>query len=204
MNVLIGTTTTTLNDEPKQPLLEEKPTKTVALRKAFKLTAHLANLLPTGSVLVFQILSPIFTHEGKCRTQVSRTLTSTLLSLCAISCFFLCFTDSFRDSAGKVRYGMATFSGLWVIDGLAKVPPEKVCEYKVKVIDVFHGVLSVTVFVVIAIFDKNVVNCFYPEPSEEMAELLWMLPIGVGVLCSLLFAAFPTTRHGIGFPLSKK
>ncbi|KAI3736096.1 hypothetical protein L6452_15629 [Arctium lappa] len=203
MDVLIGTTTTS-HDEPKQPLLEGKPTKTVVLRKALKLTAHLANLLPTGSVLVFQILTPIFTHEGKCRTHVSRTLTSILLSLCAISCFFLCFTDSFRDGGGKVRYGMATFSGLWVIDGLAKVPAEKASEYKVKFIDVFHGVLSVAVFVVIAIFDKNVVNCFYPEPSEEMAELLSTLPIGVGVLCSLLFAAFPTTRHGIGFPLSKE
>lgn len=194
------------NDDLNEPLLEEKPKKTVkqkAVRKAFKITAHLANLLPTGSVLAFQTLVPIFTHEGKCRTQVSQILTSTLLSLCAISCFVLCFTDSFRDSKGKVRYGLATFSGLWVIDGSTRVAPEYASEYKVRFIDVFHGFLSVAVFAAIAVFDKNVVNCFYPKPSEKLDEVLSTLPIGVGVLCSLLFGVFPTTRHGIGFPLSE-
>jgi hypothetical protein len=33
-----------------------------AIRKTFKISTHLANLLPTGTVLVFQIMSPIFTH----------------------------------------------------------------------------------------------------------------------------------------------
>lgn len=116
----------------------------------------------------------------------------------------LCFTDSFRDNNGKVRYGIATFSGFWVIDGSSWVLPERASVYKLKFIDVFHGLLSLVVFGTIAVFDKNVVNCFCPQPSKNMENLLSMMPIGVGVLCSLLFGVFPTTRHGIGFPLSDK
>ncbi|KAL4573163.1 hypothetical protein LXL04_019960 [Taraxacum kok-saghyz] len=194
------------DDDLNQPMLESKQKKPVTLkaaRKAFKITAHLSNLLPTGTVLTFQILAPIFTHQGKCRTQFSQISTLILLVLCGMSCFALSFSDSFRDKNGKVCYGMATMSGLWAIDGLAKVPPEKASDYKIRFIDVFHGFLSLIVFVAVAGLDKNVVNCFYPKPSEVMDEILATLPIGVGVVCSLLFAAFPTTRHGIGFPLSK-
>ncbi|KAL7589252.1 hypothetical protein Lser_V15G40567 [Lactuca serriola] len=199
--------TMSLDDELNEPMLERKQKKTVtqkAVRKTFKITAHLANLLPTGTVLTFQILAPVFTHEGKCRTQFNQILTLILLFLCGISCFVLSFSDSFRDKNGKVFYGVATLSGFWVIDGLTKVPREMTSEYKMRFIDVFHGFLSLVVFVAVAGVDKNVVNCFYPKPSEVMEEILSTLPIGVGVVCSLLFAAFPTTRHGIGFPLSKK
>ncbi|XP_071688791.1 protein DMP4-like [Rutidosis leptorrhynchoides] len=195
------------HDALSQALLKKIPKKTItqkAIKNAFKLTAHLSNLLPTGSVLVFQTLTPIFTNGGKCQTQVSITLTSILLSICCISCFVLCFTDSFHDKKGKVRYVIATFSGLWVIDGSTRVPPEKASEYKIKLIDVFHGLLSVEVFGTIAMFDKNVVDCFYPKLSEEFNLLVSILPIGVGVLCSLLFGVFPTTRHGIGFPVTER
>ena len=58
------------------------------------------------------------------------------------------------------------------------------------------------VFSAIAIFDHNVVSCFFPSPSHEMHELLTALPIGIGVLCIMLSVAFPTHRPGIGFPLS--
>ncbi|KAM7503372.1 hypothetical protein LguiB_002276 [Lonicera macranthoides] len=194
----------------QHPLLEpfpktEKPTKTPtqkAIRKTFKGTAHLANLLPTGSVLAFQILSPAFTHQGNCKSLFSQTLTLTLLSLCSLSCFLLCFTDSFRDQRGKVRYGVATVNGLWVIDGGA--PPEGVEGYRVKGVDFFHGFLSMVVFGAVALFDQNVVKCFYPVPSKMAKELLVTVPVAVGVVCSLLFLCFPTRRHGIGFPLSRQ
>lgn len=198
--------------EQRQPLLEnqplsEKPTKTPAqkaLRKTFKISGHLSNLLPTGSVLAFQILSPAFTHEGKCRTLTSQTLTLTLISLCGASCFLLCLTDSFRDERGKVRYGLATFRGLWIMDGCASVPPGEEEKYRLRLVDFFHALLSIVVFIAVALFDQNVVRCFVPNPSEEAQELLATLPIVVGVLCSLLFVAFPTKRHGIGFPLSQQ
>ncbi|KAA0067489.1 hypothetical protein IC582_025700 [Cucumis melo] len=197
----------------QQPLLENaltmasKPTKTSAqkaIRKTFKGTAHLANLLPTGTVLGFQILSPIFTHQGHCNTHVSQTTTLGLVLVCAFSCFFLLFTDSFRDGRGKVRYGVATFQGLWVIDGSVTLPKEEAAKYRLRFIDFFHAFASLLVFIAVALFDENVVKCLYPTPSDELRELLVVLPVGIGVLCSCLFIVFPTKRHGVGFPLSRQ
>ncbi|KAJ7981517.1 DUF679 domain-containing protein [Quillaja saponaria] len=185
---------------PKQP----KTSAQKAIRKTFKLTAHLANLLPTGTVLTFQILSPIFTHQGQCRTTTNKLLTAGLLALCSISCYVLSFTDSFRDERGKVRYGVATSKGLWVIDGSVTLSLDEASKFKLRFIDFFHAFSSILVFISVALFDKNVVKCFDPNPSEEAKELLVALPIGIGVICSLLFVAFPSKRHGIGFPLSRR
>ncbi|XP_030506055.1 protein DMP7 [Cannabis sativa] len=185
-----------------------------AVRKTFKGTAHLANLLPTGSVLAFQILSPAFTHQGQCRSPVSQTITLGLLICCVASCFLLSFTDSFRDHRGKVRYGLATFGGLWIIDGSSSsssdsdhfaviITPEEASKYRIRAIDFVHALASLLVFAAVAAFDQNVVKCFYPSPSEEAKELLVAVPVAVGVVCSLFFVAFPSRRHGIGFPLSR-
>ncbi|KAL6553995.1 hypothetical protein OROMI_019668 [Orobanche minor] len=195
-------------DDLQLPFLESQPTKPPktaaqkAVRKAFKGTAHLSNLLPTGSVLTFQVMSPVITHEGNCRSFVSRTATAGLLCLCAFSCFVLSFTDSFRDERGKVRYGVATFEGLWVIDGGS--PPPEVDKYRLRFVDFFHALMSILVFASVAMFDMNVVSCFCPSPTEEAMEILRAAPVTVGVVCSLLFVLFPTKRHGIGFPLSRR
>lgn len=199
---------TNLRQQQQLPLLENAPKaqKTPAqkaIRKTFKGTAHLARLLPTGSVLTFQILSPILTHQGRCPTHASRVITLGLLALCGVSCFILRLTDSFRDERGKVRYGLATFRGLWVIDTSLKLTPEEKAQYQLKFIDLFHAFASILVFATIALFDKNVVNCFFPTPSEEAKELLMRVPIGIGIACSILFVLFPSNRHGIGCPLSK-
>ncbi|MED6157247.1 Protein dmp4 [Stylosanthes scabra] len=197
------------DEEQKLPLLHdnkevpeaERSTVQRAISQTFQSTAHLANLLPTGTVLSFQLLSPIFTNQGNCDS-VSKFMTCTLLSLSAFSCFLLCFTDTFRDSKGNLCHGFATFKGLWVIDGSTTLPPELNAKYRLKFIDVVHAVMSVLVFAAIALFDQNVVNCFFPSPSDEAQEILTALPVGIGALCSMLFVAFPTQRHGIGFPLS--
>ncbi|CAL5342677.1 unnamed protein product [Camellia sinensis] len=192
-----------LEDQPVTPGKPKKTPRQKAVRKTFKMSAHLANLLPTGSVLAFQILSPVFTHEGKCHSFVSQSMTLGLLGICGLSCFVVCLTDSFRDERGKVRYGLATWRGLWVIDGSVTIPAEEAAKYSLKLVDFFHAFLSIVVFSAIVLFDQNVVKCFYLNPSDEAKELLQTLPIGVGVICSLLFVAFPTNRHGIGFPLSR-
>ncbi|XP_022848509.1 protein DMP7-like [Olea europaea var. sylvestris] len=200
-----------IEEQLESPLLEAAPTppkppKTRAqtgIRKAFKGTAHLSNLLPTGSVLTFQFLSPVVTHEGKCKSFVSQSVTSCVLALCAVSCFLFSFTDSFRDERGKVRYGLATFRGLWVIDGSKTFPPQDADKYRITFIDFVHAFMSILVFGAVAMFDKNVINCFYPSPSEEGLEILTALPITIGVICSILFIVFPSKRHGVGFPLSR-
>ncbi|KAL6574027.1 Protein dmp6 [Orobanche hederae] len=172
-----------------------------AISRTFRSTAHLANLLPTGSVLAFQLLSPIFTNQGEC-DRASRALTAGLVSLCGLSCILLSFTDSFKDQNGSIYYGFATSRGLWIIDGSATLPPETAAKYKLKFIDFVHAVMSILVFAAIALFDENVVNCFYPAPSAGTKEVLTALPVGIGVACSMLFVVFPTKRHGIGFPVT--
>ncbi|CAL0309318.1 unnamed protein product [Lupinus luteus] len=171
------------------------------ISQTFQSTAHLANLLPTGTVLAFQLLSPIFTNLGNCDS-VSKFMTAALVAISGASCFLLCFTDSFRDSKGNICYGFATFRGLWVIDGSTTLPPQLAAKYRIRVVDFMHAVMSVMVFAAIALFDQNVVNCFFPEPSNETQEILTVLPVGIGVFSSMLFVTFPTQRHGIGFPLS--
>ncbi|XP_027921621.1 protein DMP4-like [Vigna unguiculata] len=172
-----------------------------AISQTFQSTAHLANLLPTGTVLSFQLLSPIVTNQGNCDS-VCKIMTATVVALCAVSCFLQCFTDSFRDDKGNVCYGVATFKGLWVIDGSTTLPPQLGAKFRLMFIDFVHAVMSILVFAAVALFDQNVVNCFFPSPSTQAREILTVLPVIIGIFCSMLFVAFPTQRHGIGFPLS--
>ncbi|KNA15625.1 hypothetical protein SOVF_096570 [Spinacia oleracea] len=197
-----------IDDEQKVPLLQDIPPSTVdrnpiqqAISQTFQSTAHLANLLPTGTVMAFQLLAPVFTNQGEC-DPVSRTITSILIAFCGLSSFLLSFTDCFKDNDGNIYYGFATFNGLWVIDGSTTIPSQLAAKYRLRFIDFLHAFMSVFVFAAIALFDKNTVQCFYPTPSKETQEILTALPVGIGVLCSMLFVAFPTHRHGIGFPLT--
>ncbi|KAJ8761480.1 hypothetical protein K2173_001613 [Erythroxylum novogranatense] len=194
--------------EEKLPLLRELAIPNTgdrtliqkAISQTFQSTAHLANLLPTGTVLAFQLLAPIFSNQGKC-DPIGRFMTAGLVSLCGLSCFLASFTDSFRDKNGNVCYGFATLRGLWVIDGSATIPPELAARYRLRFIDVMHAFMSILVLGAVALFDQNVVNCFYPAPATETQEILTTLPVGIGVICSLLFLVFPTQRHGLGFSL---
>ncbi|XP_074570375.1 protein DMP4-like [Curcuma longa] len=182
---------------------DEEQTSSIqrAISQTFKSTSHLAKLLPTGTVLAFQLLSPIFTDAGRC-LDANRTMTAYLIALCGLSCVALSFSDSFVDAKGKVRYGFATRRGLWVIDGTEQLLPSgRATQYRIRFIDFVHAFASVSVFAAVALFDQNVVSCFYPIPSEETEQVLTCLPVAIGVISSLLFVTFPTTRHGIGFPL---
>ncbi|CAN0853196.1 Protein DMP4 [Linum grandiflorum] len=169
-----------------------------AINQTFKSTAHLANLLPTGTVLAFHLLVPVFSNEGKC-VSTGRYMTMGLMALCGLSCILSSFTDSFTDKDGAVSYGFATLNGLWIIDGPGTLPPEHAGNYRLRCLDFLHALMSLLLFVAVALFDDNVVNCFYPAPSEEIKEILTALPVGIGVICSMLFALFPSKRNGIGF-----
>ncbi|RWR89606.1 protein DMP4-like protein [Cinnamomum micranthum f. kanehirae] len=192
---------------PQPPAWQDQKTLIQRLiNQTFQSTAHLANLLPTGTVLAFQLLSPIFTNQGHCDS-AGQNMTVGLIALCGLSCFFSSFTDSFRDGNGKVHYGIATRKGLLVIDAADSselLSPEEAARYRLTLCDFIHSFLSILVFVAVALFDQNVVGCFYPEPSDETSEVLTVLPVGIGVISSMLFVAFPTNRHGIGFPLSAR
>jgi hypothetical protein len=51
--------------------------------------------------------------------------------------------------------------GLWVIDESTKLLPQVSAKYRIQIIDFMHAVMSILVFVAIALFDQNVVNCFF-------------------------------------------
>ncbi|KAM0883515.1 hypothetical protein ACQ4PT_031569 [Festuca glaucescens] len=176
-------------------------TTTTVVGKALSSTADLAKHLPTGAVLAFEFLSPTFTADGTC-TAANRALTGCLIGACAFSCFLLCFTDSFRDQTGAVRYGFVTPSGrLRLIDGAgASQPAPQDTRYRLGARDVLHGLLSFLVFLAVAMVDSNVVACFYPVESATTRQLLAAVPMAAGAAGSFLFAMFPSTRQGIGFP----
>ncbi|KAE8729143.1 bromodomain protein [Hibiscus syriacus] len=155
----------TRKSQSQQPTLSRR-----ALSQTLTWTANLANLLPTGTLLAFQLLVP---RRGIRRTSL---------------------------------FGFATFKGLFLFD----YPDPKdsslpdLSKYRLKFIDGVHAVLSVFVFGAVALRDKNVLNCFYPAPEHETEEVLSIAPVGVGLICSLLFVVFPTTRHGIGYPITTR
>ncbi|KAG0497322.1 hypothetical protein HPP92_002013 [Vanilla planifolia] len=131
-------------------------------------------------------------------------MTLCLLLLLATSAFLACFTDSFRHPAdGSVYYGFATPHGMWVFEPpLDTAAMPDLSKHRLRVVDLVHAALSVLVFATVALRDGNVVQCFYPSPERSTKEVLDILPLGIGVICSMLFALFPTTRHGIGYPVT--
>ncbi|XP_062191117.1 protein DMP3-like [Phragmites australis] len=161
------------------------------LSQALTSTANLANLLPTGTLLAFNLLAPTFTNHGAC-DGTTALLTRGLLAVLALSCVLASFTDSMKGPDGRVYYGVATPRGLWLLDYPPGAPtPGDTSRYRLALVDFVHAALSVAVFGVVAARDKNVVRCFCPAPARETEEVLDILPLGVGVLCSLLFVAFP-------------
>ncbi|KAH7832880.1 hypothetical protein Vadar_001021 [Vaccinium darrowii] len=201
-----GSSTSDDDNSPETSRIQPPPPPQSALSQSLTSIAHLANLLPTGTLLAFQLLTPIFTNNGSCDS-ATRPLTFLLLLLLAASCFLACFTDSFRSSDGQVYYGFATTEGMWLFDSQgasasgARIPD--LSKFRLGFIDVVHALLSVLVFVAVALRDKNVLTCFYPRPDHETEEVLDIVPIGIGLISSLLFVMFPTRRHGIGYPVTQ-
>ncbi|KAF7149560.1 hypothetical protein RHSIM_Rhsim02G0016200 [Rhododendron simsii] len=156
----------------------------------------LIKLLPTGTVFLFQFLSPLLTNNGNCKTNNKYYyLSGALLGVCGLSCFFSTFTDSYKDSNGT-HHGIATRKGLWPSSGTSV----DLSAYKLRLGDFVHAYFSLLVFAVVALLDKNTRDCFYPSWHSE--DLLKALPLVVGAISGVVFALYPSTRHGIGYPLS--
>lgn len=184
-----------------RPFATELPVKSVtenAVDKTFAIAANLVKLLPTTTVLAFQILSPILTNGGHCHS-FNKYLTGFLLGVSAISCFIDSFTDSYKADDGTLYYGIATRTGMWTTNPEINKTVD-LSSYKLTFLDFVHAVLSVLVFASVALMDPNVVGCYYADAREDQKQLVISLPIAVGTFCSMVFVKFPSKRHGIGYP----
>lgn len=167
------------------------------VQKTLSKTSMLLNFLPTGTLLTFEMLLPSASGDGSC-SPVSTHMIHALLSLCSLSCFFFHFTDSFKAPNGKVYYGFVTPRGLSLFRTGLGIEVPKDDRYKVGISDFVHAIMSVTVFMAIALSDHRVTNCLFPGHVKEMDEVMESFPLMVGIICSGLFLIFPNTRYGIG------
>ncbi|KAJ4711352.1 DUF679 domain membrane protein [Melia azedarach] len=100
------------------------------MQKTLSKISMLVNFLSTGTLLTFEMLLPSVSNNGDC-SPVSTRMIHVPLSLCALSCFFFHFTDSFRGPDGKVYYGFVTPRGLSVFKPDLGVEVPKDERYKV-------------------------------------------------------------------------
>lgn len=171
---------------------------------AYAGVGNLIKLLPTGTVFVYQFLSPVLTNYGHCTT-LDRYLAGTLLFLCGASCCFSCFTDSYAGTDGRHHYGLVTTTGLWpfvVVDDV-DVGWEDLSKYKLRAGDFVHAAFSAVVFAVLVLTDQNTMSCYCPLFQTEQRAVLTALPTMVGAIASFVFMVYPNMRHGIGYPPSK-
>ncbi|XP_043708348.1 protein DMP2-like [Telopea speciosissima] len=167
---------------------------------AFTGVGNLIKLLPTGTVFLFQFLSPFLTNNGQCYT-INKYLTGILLTGCAFFCCFSSFTDSYVGSDGLTHYGIVTIHGLWSSSSSASGSVD-LSAYKLRVGDFVHAFLSLMVFGVVALMDPNTMDCYYPSFETTQKMLVMAIPPLVGAVASSVFVIFPNNRHGIGYPSS--
>ncbi|VFQ85277.1 unnamed protein product [Cuscuta campestris] len=170
-------------------------TATTTTEKAFAGIGNLIRLLPTGTVFAFEFLNPILTDNGTCSGAANKWFPAILIALCSLSCAFSCFTDSYTDDEGQTRYGIATAKGLW--------PPSAsgsdTSAYRLRPGDFVHAAVTMAVFAVLVLLDRNTVMCYFPECESTQKKLLMVLPPVVGAVAGSVFVMFPQKRHGIGY-----
>ncbi|KAG2598983.1 protein DMP2-like [Panicum virgatum] len=179
-----------------------------AIDRTLASVANLAKLLPTGTALAFQSLSPSFTNRGACLPS-NRYLTAALLYLCVLSCVFFSFTDSFVGGDGKLYYGLATVKGFLVFNytgdtGNDEEDAERRRQVfknlrglRIRWVDYVHAVFSAVVFLTVAFSNAAVQSCFFPTSGDNVDQMLTNLPLGAGFFSTMVFLVFPTTRKGI-------
>ncbi|KAG6664375.1 protein DMP2-like [Carya illinoinensis] len=160
---------------------------------------NLLRLLPTRTVFMYQFLSPALSNYGNCDPFNYKFLTSILVGLCGLACFFSTFIESYVGDDKKTHYGIATLKGLWPLPESKNV---NLLAYKFRFADFVHAFFTVCVFGVVVLLDQNTVECFYPVSASTQKTLLKVLPPVVGEASSVVFMAFPNKRHGIRYPKS--
>ncbi|CAM0902188.1 unnamed protein product [Alopecurus aequalis] len=171
--------------------------------KVMSSTANLAQLLPTGTVLAYQALSPSFTNRGRCE-QSNQWLTAALVFVLAALSLFFSFTDSIVGRDKKLYYGVATPHGFNVFNFSSDEEkeewgPDEFRRLRIQPLDFIHGFFTVLVFLTVAFSDVGLQDCFFPNASKNSEALIKNLPLGMAFLSSFVFMIFPTKRKGIGY-----
>uniref|UniRef100_A0A8R7QWL0 Uncharacterized protein n=1 Tax=Triticum urartu TaxID=4572 RepID=A0A8R7QWL0_TRIUA len=174
--------------------------------KVMSSVANLAQLLPTGTMLTYQALSPSFCRHQKNPVSSNQWLTTALVAVLAYACIFFSFTDSvIGHHDGKLYYGVATPDGFNVFnfsDEDEKREWAGLDEFRrlwLRLLDFVHAFFTAVVFLMVAFSDVGLQNCFFPDAGRNTQELLKNLPLGMAFLSSSMFIIFPTKRKGIGF-----
>ncbi|KAF8772794.1 hypothetical protein HU200_005382 [Digitaria exilis] len=202
-NATAPPTTPKVADEPSTMPMAASTAGTTTTDKVMSSAANLAQLLPTGTVLAYQALSPSFTNHGNCNA-ADRWLTAVLVGVLAAFSLLFSFTDSVVGRDRKLYYGMATPHGFnvfncsgeeeekeWALGELRKL--------RLRPLDYVHAFFSAVVFLTLAFSDVGLQRCFFPDAGANTSELLKNLPLGTAFLSSFVFMIFPTKRKGIGY-----
>ncbi|KAK9919733.1 hypothetical protein M0R45_028313 [Rubus argutus] len=174
-------------------------------QKALTRVGSLANLLPTGTVLAFQAITPSLSYNGSCHV-FNKYLVALVMLACSLVCFLSSFSDSFEHN-NKVFYGVATFKGLAVFnyqdhEAEDEIIKKKAENLKIKIqTDFLHAFVSVFVFLIFACSSLEVQSCYFPATIRDDLEysMVIYLPLLAGILSSFLFTFVPTERKGIGY-----
>ncbi|KAK8452805.1 hypothetical protein SEVIR_5G177200v4 [Setaria viridis] len=169
--------------------------------KVMSSAANLAQLLPTGTVLAYQALSPSFTNHGNCTTS-NRWLTAVLVGVLAVFSLFFSFTDSVIGRDRKLYFGVATPHGFNVFNLSEEEEKRELGELqklRLRPLDYVHAFFTAVVFLTVAFSDVGLQRCFFPNAGVNTNELLKNLPLGMSFLSSFVFLIFPTKRKGIGY-----
>uniref|UniRef100_A0A0E0KE65 DUF679 domain-containing protein n=1 Tax=Oryza punctata TaxID=4537 RepID=A0A0E0KE65_ORYPU len=171
--------------------------------RALRGVADLIKLLPSGTVFLFQFLSPLVTNNGHCAAAYNKALSGVLLALCGAFCAFSSFTDSYVGSDGRVYYGVVTARGLRTFAADPDAAGRDLSGYRLRAGDFVHAALSLLVFATIALLDADTVACLYPALEVSERTMMAVLPPVVGGVASYAFMVFPNNRHGIGYQPSR-
>jgi hypothetical protein len=164
---------------------------------------QLSNVLPTGTFLVFQILAPLATNNGKCGKAEVALTALTLILLCAL-CVTSCFTDSYKAENGIVYYGFVTPRGLWnpnfkhvmLTDCHGSYYDGSGDKYFLEMDDFVNAGLSVVALATLSLLTAPVTTCFYPGLQQSVQKTV---PLLVGLVVAAVCAFGTTPRNGIGF-----
>ncbi|KAK3125869.1 hypothetical protein QOZ80_7BG0610740 [Eleusine coracana subsp. coracana] len=200
-----------IKEEPKKAAAEAtvggqaNSTAAVMADATFQSIGDVLKLLPTATVILYEVLTPIVTNTGDCHL-ANKVVTPVLLAFLAFLCAFSTFTDSYVGADGKVKYGLATPRGLLPFndDNAGSRGRDFFAKYRLRLADFVHAAFAVAVFAAVALLaDANTVACFYPALKEQQKKVVMALPVVVGAIASVIFVVFPSTRHGVGYPPAK-